>query len=71
MLRLIIDRTGYQQMLEADPSPETESRIGNLQELLNAAADAAERGETLADFLDHAALVSDADRSTTRRRFRC
>ena len=30
-------------------------------ELLNAAADAAERGETLADFLDHAALVSDAD----------
>ena len=30
-------------------------------ELVNAAADAAERGETLADFLDHAALVSDAD----------
>ena len=46
---------------KADPSPEAESRIGNLQELLNAAADAAERGETLADFLDHAALVSDAD----------
>ena len=61
LLRLILDRTGYQRMLEADPSPETESRIGNLQELLNAAADAAERGETLADFLDHAALVSDAD----------
>jgi DNA helicase-2/ATP-dependent DNA helicase PcrA len=30
-------------------------------ELVNAAADAAERGEILADFLDHAALVSDAD----------
>jgi DNA helicase-2/ATP-dependent DNA helicase PcrA len=29
--------------------------------LINAAADAAERGETLADFLDHAALVADAD----------
>src|SRR3954451_10186714 len=61
MLRLVIDRTGYQRMLEADPSPETESRIGNLQERLNTAADAAERGETLSDFLDHAALVSDAD----------
>jgi len=61
MMRLIIDRTGYQKMLEADPSPETESRIGNLQELLNAAVDATERGESLSDFLDHAALVSDAD----------
>lgn len=61
MLRIVIDRTGYQRMLESDPSPETESRLGNLQELLNAAADGAERGESLADFLDHAALVSDAD----------
>jgi DNA helicase-2/ATP-dependent DNA helicase PcrA len=61
LLRLLIDRTGYRRMLEADPSPESESRMGNLQELLNAAADAAERGESLSDFLDHAALVSDAD----------
>jgi len=61
ILRRIIERTGYQRMLESDPSPETESRLGNLQELLNAAADAAERGEALTDFLDHAALVSDAD----------
>ena len=30
-------------------------------ELLNAASDAAGRGESLRDFLDHAALVSDAD----------
>jgi DNA helicase-2/ATP-dependent DNA helicase PcrA len=48
-------------MLEQDPNPEAESRTGNLMELVNAAADASERGETLADFLDHAALVSDAD----------
>ena len=33
----------------------------NLDELLNAAADAGERGETIRDFLDHAALVADAD----------
>jgi DNA helicase II / ATP-dependent DNA helicase PcrA len=65
LLRLVIDRTGYQRMLESDPSPETESRIGNIQELLNAAADAAERGENLAEFLDHAALVSDADQVDT------
>ncbi len=37
------------------------SRIENLKELANAAQDAQERGETLAEFLDHAALVSDAD----------
>ncbi|MEJ7607594.1 MAG: 3'-5' exonuclease, partial [Bryobacteraceae bacterium] len=61
LLRLIVDRTGYMKMLEADPSPEAESRRGNVQELLNAAADAAERGESHTDFLDHAALVADAD----------
>jgi DNA helicase II / ATP-dependent DNA helicase PcrA len=48
-------------MLEQDPNPEAESRLGNLMELVNAAADAAERGETVADFLDHAALVADSD----------
>jgi DNA helicase-2/ATP-dependent DNA helicase PcrA len=33
------------------------SRIENLKELANAAQDAQERGETLSEFLDHAALV--------------
>ena len=36
-------------------------RLGNIDELINAAADAAERGENLAEFLDHAALVSESD----------
>lgn len=57
----ILERTGYRKMLADDESPEAESRMENLRELLNAAAEAAERGETLADFLDHAALVADAD----------
>jgi DNA helicase II / ATP-dependent DNA helicase PcrA len=35
--------------------------MGNLQELVSAAADARDRGETLIEFLDHAALVADAD----------
>lgn len=65
LLRVVLDRTGYQRMLETDPTPEAESRLGNLQEMLNAAADAAERGESVADFLDHAALVSDADQVDT------
>ena len=56
-----LERTGYRKMLEADNTPEAESRIGNLEELLNAAAEAAERGEGVTEFLDHAALVSDAD----------
>ena len=61
VLRQVLERTGYSRMLEADNTPEAESRIGNLQELLNAAAEASERGEGATDFLDHAALVSDAD----------
>ena len=48
-------------MLSADVSPESESRLGNLEELVNAAAEAAERGETASEFLDHAALVSETD----------
>ena len=48
-------------MLEVENTPEAEARIENLNELMNAAAEAVERGETIGDFLDHAALVADAD----------
>ena len=61
LLALILERTGYRQMLESDTSPDSETRLENLNELLNAAADAAERGETVSEFLDHAALVSESD----------
>jgi DNA helicase II / ATP-dependent DNA helicase PcrA len=61
VLRDILDKTGYGAMLKADVSPEAESRLGNLEELINAAVEGAERGETAAEFLDHAALVADAD----------
>jgi ATP-dependent DNA helicase UvrD/PcrA len=60
-LEEILSRTEYLALLEAERTPEAEGRIENLRELLNAAAEAEERGETLADFLDRAALVSDAD----------
>jgi DNA helicase-2/ATP-dependent DNA helicase PcrA len=61
LIRFIIDRSGYIRVLEAEGSPEAISRIENLKELANAAQDAEERGESLSEFLDHAALVSDTD----------
>jgi DNA helicase-2/ATP-dependent DNA helicase PcrA len=61
VIKFIIEHTGYRRMLEEDRSPDAESRLGNLQELVNAAAEAAERGDSVVDFLDHAALVAEAD----------
>jgi len=61
ILKFLIDRTGYIQLLEEEDTPEAYSRIENLRELVNAAMDSGDRGETLDQFLDHAALVSDAD----------
>jgi DNA helicase-2/ATP-dependent DNA helicase PcrA len=64
----ILDRTGYVTLLEQDNQPDSQGRIENLQELVNAAATAEEKGTTLAEFLDHAALVSDADDFDERAR---
>ncbi len=61
VLKFLIDRTRYIKLLEDEDTPEAYSRIENLRELVNAALDSKDRGETLAEFLDHAALVSDAD----------
>src|SRR5450631_3051594 len=61
LLKFLIDRTGYIKLLEEEDTPESYSRIENLRELVNAAMDSRDRGETLDQFLDHAALVSDAD----------
>ena len=61
LLKFLLDRTGYIKSLEEENTPDAYSRIENLRELVNAAADSRDRGETLAEFLDHAALVSDTD----------
>jgi len=61
LLKFLIDRTGYIKLLEDEDTPEAYSRIENLRELVNAAMDSKDRGESLDEFLDHAALVSDAD----------
>jgi len=61
LLKFLIDRTGYIKQLEEEDTPDSLARIDNLRELVNAAMDSRDRGETLSEFLDHAALVSDAD----------
>ena len=61
LLKFLIDRTGYIKLLEEEDTPEAFSRIENLRELVNAAADSRDRGETLDEFLDHAALIADTD----------
>jgi DNA helicase-2/ATP-dependent DNA helicase PcrA len=61
ILKFLIDRTDYIKLLEEEDTPEAFSRVENLHELVNAAMDSRDRGETLDQFLDHAALVSDAD----------
>jgi DNA helicase-2/ATP-dependent DNA helicase PcrA len=61
ILKFLIDRTGYIKQLEDEDTPEAYSRVENLRELVNAAMDSRDRGETLDQFLDHAALVSETD----------
>ena len=68
LIKFLNDRSGYIRALEEESTPEAFSRIENLKELANAAQDATSRGETLAEFLDHAALVSDADQYTAEAR---
>ncbi len=60
-LAFIVERIGYRHFLEKENTPESQARLENLDELMNAAAEAVERGEDVTAFLDHAALVADAD----------
>jgi DNA helicase-2/ATP-dependent DNA helicase PcrA len=63
-----LEETGYRRMLEQDPSVEAQGRLENLDELINAAADAASKGEDVHQFLDRAALVADTDQLNERAR---
>ena len=60
-LHSVLDETGYLEMLRDRNTPEDVARIENLEELARAVADSTEAGEEFSDFLDAAALVSDAD----------
>ncbi len=60
-LRTVLEESGYMDMLKDRNTPEDVARLENLEELTRAVAESMEAGETFTDFLDAAALVSDAD----------
>ena len=60
-LRYLLEETGYMTMLRDRNTPDDVSRLENLEELVRAVAESQDAGESFADFLDAAALVSDAD----------
>ena len=60
-LRAVLSETGYMDMLRDRNTPDDVARIENLEELVRAIAEGMENGESFTDFLDAAALVSDAD----------
>jgi DNA helicase II / ATP-dependent DNA helicase PcrA len=60
-LRHLLEETGYMPMLRDRNTPEDVSRMENLEELVRAVAEGQDSGESFTDFLDAAALVSDAD----------
>ena len=61
LLHFVLDETGYMQMLRDRSTPDDVARIQNLEELTRAVAESMDAGESFTDFLDAAALVSDAD----------
>src|SRR6266436_4104618 len=61
--REVLTRTGYEAQLKAERTPEAQTRLENLGELVNA-ADEFDRhmpGANLQEFLEHTALISDQD----------
>src|SRR6202042_1638284 len=60
-LRTVLEETGYLDMLKDRNTPDDVARIENLEELTRAVAESMDAGEEFSDFLDAAALVSDAD----------
>ena len=68
VMEALLERSGYLRMLKEDRTPGAENRVDNINELLNAAAEAAERGEGLSEFLDHAALVAQTDQVDEKAR---
>jgi DNA helicase-2/ATP-dependent DNA helicase PcrA len=68
LVEAVLDRSGYQAMLESSADLQDATRVENLQEMVSvarefdgSAAAGAEAGGTLADFLERVSLVADAD----------
>ena len=62
LLKNILQDTKYREMLEKqETAAEMENRLANIEELIRAAAESEERGETISEFLDRASLASELD----------
>jgi len=57
LAEMILDESGYTAMWQADKSPQAQSRLENLKELVRFM----HQFETLAGFLEHVSLVADAE----------
>jgi len=63
MLETIVKDIQYKEMLrKQETETEAENRWANIEELIRAATESEQRGETITDFLDRAALSSELDR---------
>ncbi len=60
LAELILDESGYTAMWQADKSPQAQSRLENLKELVRFMHDF----DTLAGFLEHVSLVMDVDQGS-------
>lgn len=61
LARQLLEDAGYMNMWRMDKSPEAEGRLENLKELFNVLDDF----ETINEFIEYAALVTDADENAT------
>jgi DNA helicase-2/ATP-dependent DNA helicase PcrA len=62
LLETIVKDIQYRAMLERqETASEAENRLANIEELMRAAGESQERGESISEFLDRAALSSELD----------
>ena len=64
---LVLEDSGYIEMLKNDKSPEAPGRIENLNELINVMSDE-EKFPAFADFMEHVSLVMDNDDSMDKNK---
>jgi DNA helicase-2/ATP-dependent DNA helicase PcrA len=63
VIRQVLDRSGYRQMLQVSSDPEDQERLANIEELITAAKQfaAEDSARTLSDWLETITLASDVD----------
>ncbi|HET7334274.1 MAG TPA: UvrD-helicase domain-containing protein [Rhizomicrobium sp.] len=64
LAEMVLDESGYTDMLKADKSPDAPGRLDNLKELVRSM----EQFESLAGFLEHVSLVMELEQNDTEDR---